>query len=317
MKNILKYFLIAIVLIIVVLAIFGALIFENIREKNSDDSENFKIVEQGLGDLCSDEKSCISFCLNSRARCEDYCNKNNNELCDKIFHEKMTNPYRANILPEPLNENQFLPPVLENLPFSIESWNKETNLAGDIIFTKKLLLDDGNIFNDRPFLDFGFVGGRRTGPQKNIELWFFVPLNTKVHAPVDGKVEVSKIEHSNDWGVIFMSDERSPWRVDVEHVVNVSVKTGDIVKAGDIVAEASPRNSFNYEISMTELGIWDSRTRQRICPFFFLDDKIKPVYTQKLNRLASDWELFLGKDVYQQEKWIAPGCLEQNITEGE
>ncbi len=39
-----------------------------------------------LGNLCSDEKKCISFCLNNRGQCENYCKVNSkNALCPKIF----------------------------------------------------------------------------------------------------------------------------------------------------------------------------------------------------------------------------------------
>ena len=44
------------------------------------------IPSEGLGNLCSGEEECISFCLNNRGRCENYCNGNpENELCRIIF----------------------------------------------------------------------------------------------------------------------------------------------------------------------------------------------------------------------------------------
>lgn len=43
------------------------------------------IPSEGLGNLCSSEKECISFCQNNRERCEDYCRWNENELCRIIF----------------------------------------------------------------------------------------------------------------------------------------------------------------------------------------------------------------------------------------
>ena len=45
---------------------------------------------QGLGNLCSGEEECISFCLDNRAKCEDYCRENENELCSVIFPPEET-----------------------------------------------------------------------------------------------------------------------------------------------------------------------------------------------------------------------------------
>lgn len=53
----------------------------------------------------------------------------------------------------------------------------------------------------------------------------------------------------------------------------------------------------------------------KFCPFSFLEDGLEPVYAEKLERIANDWEAFIGKEVYTQENWVAPGCLFYNITE--
>ena len=108
--------------------------------------------------------------------------------------------------------------------------------------------------------------------------------------------------------------EKSEWIVSFEHVINLIVKEGDMVKAGDIVAEAAPRGTFKNEIAMVELAVWKPNG-PKFCPFLFLDDSLKPFYEEKLERLANDWEEFIGKDVYEQEKWVSPGCLLNNITE--
>jgi len=34
-----------------------------------------------LDTLCTGEEECVSFCLNNRGQCEEYCKENNNELC--------------------------------------------------------------------------------------------------------------------------------------------------------------------------------------------------------------------------------------------
>ena len=206
-------------------------------------------------------------------------------------------------------------PVLQGFGVNIDLWNKQTNLAGDLIFTKKLLFDDGRVANEKVFLDFGSKDKYRMNDIGSIEYWFYVPLKTKVRAPVGGKIQVRFFNHTQDWGVNIMQDG-SQFIVSFEHLVNLVVKDGQIVKVGDVLGDAAPRKTFNYEIAMVELAVWTGGPQIiKHCPFNFLDESLKSLYGGKLKKVASDWKEFIGKDVYQQEKWVAPGCLVESIVE--
>lgn len=206
------------------------------------------------------------------------------------------------------------PPVLKNLGFAIESLDKKTGQAGDLIFTKQLLYDDGRVSNDKVFIDFGSTD--KYNPEgAYIEYWFFVPLVTKARAPADGVAKVVFFEHTQDWGINIHSKE-SGWIVSFEHVVNVVVRDGDMIRAGDIVGDAAPRGTFKNEIAMTELAVWKvGNGIYKYCPFDFLEDSLKPVYEEKLRILAAEWEEFIDKDIYKQEDWVSPGCLVHKIAE--
>ena len=205
--------------------------------------------------------------------------------------------------------------ILKNLGLDIEPLNKETKLAGNLIFTKSLIYDDGHISGDKVFVDFGIKDKYRLDSIGNVEYWFHVPLNTKVRAPVDGVVKVDYFEHTQDWGVNINSKD-SDLIVSFEHLVNLMVENGDYVTAGEFIGEAAPRNTFGDKIAMTELAVWRGGISIiKYCPFDYLDESLKPIYEEKLNRLASDWEEFIGKDVYEQEKWVSPGCLVPSIKE--
>ena len=54
-------------------------------------------INNGLGDLCSGEEECISFCQNNNGICEAYCQGKENELCLIIF------PSEGPIIPEQTN----------------------------------------------------------------------------------------------------------------------------------------------------------------------------------------------------------------------
>ncbi len=206
-------------------------------------------------------------------------------------------------------------PVLMNLGLDIEPLNKETNLAGDLIFSKSLVYDDGRVSGDRVFVDFGDKGKYYQDGIGNVEYWFHVPLNTKVKAPTDGVVKIDYFEHTEDWGVSILPKD-SDLIVSFEHLVNLMVKDGDYVAVGEFIGEAAPRNTFDDKIAMTELAVWKGgSTIMKYCPFDYLDESLKPVYQEKLNKLATEWEEFIGKDVYEQEKWVSPGCLVSSIQE--
>ncbi len=69
----------------------GAGGFLTFREKKASSSEKTALQEASspaLGNLCSGKKGCISFCLNNRGQCENYCKGKGNELCKNIFPPK-------------------------------------------------------------------------------------------------------------------------------------------------------------------------------------------------------------------------------------
>ena len=79
-------FFTAIVIVVLIAGFFGRDFIKdkiNTNDKGSDFLES--ISEGSLGDLCSGEEECISFCSKNRAKCEGYCHGNENELCRVIF----------------------------------------------------------------------------------------------------------------------------------------------------------------------------------------------------------------------------------------
>lgn len=271
----------------------------------------------GMESLCTSLESCVEFCRDNYGRCKAYCEKNPTyALCVKSFPFESGNAQtaRENIADrQPAVASTGGPPVLSNLGFDIAPWDRATNMAGDLVFTKKLLYNDGNISNDKVFMEFGHSDSSRPG-MPWVEYWFFVPLGTKVRAPAGGAARVSFFDHTKDWGVNI--EQGGGWTIGLEHLAKVFVKSGDTVNAGDIIGEAAPRSTFNNEVAMTELAVYSGGAQvEKYCPFEFLDAKLKPSYSEKLSRLARDWEEFVGKDVYLQEKWVAPGCLLEKIIE--
>ncbi len=310
------------IIIIVIGLILLALIFLSIFNKNNiindkinEGSELEAVDSSSLGNFCSGEQSCKEFCLNNRGRCESYCKRNENRLCSVIFPPTNVISEDKQVVQPSSTDNKDKPPVLKNFGFDIVPWDKRTNLAGDLIFTKDIIFEDNYIISKWVFVEFGGRGQRKSDAVgSNTEYWFFVPIETDVIAPINGIVNVGFFEHTKDWGINFRTKENSNWIVSFEHVVDVKVKDGDIVKSGDVVAKAAPR--INNKAAMTELAVWQGGKQViKYCPFNFLDDSLKPIYKKKLNQLAKDWEEFIGKNIYEEEKWVSPGCLVESIVE--
>lgn len=219
--------------------------------------------------------------------------------------------------PSPTKVIEDKPPVLKNLGINIELWNKQTNLAGNLIFTSKVLYTDANIKNEKVFAEFGEFEHVINNPGRSVEYWFFLQPGTKIHAAADGIVHVFYIEHTKDWGINISPRQGSMWFVGHEHLINLVVKEGDIVRAGDVIGDAMAHKSFGVDLGFTELAVWTGGRNgiYKYCPFDFLDESLKLMYEQKINQLAKDWEEFIGKDVYKQEEWVAPGCVLDKIKE--
>lgn len=206
-------------------------------------------------------------------------------------------------------------PVIYGLGVWIDEYKEETGAAGDILFDNDLVYDDGRVSGNKPFIDFGSKEKYFENRIGNIEYWFYVPLETKVKSPIDGRIEIVYFDHTKDYGVNIYP-ENSEYIISFEHLENLKVKSGDVVSTGHILGDAASRSTFNDEIAMTELAIWKGGERiTKFCPFDFLDESIKSLYSEKINKLALDWENFIGENVYEQEKWVSPGCLVKEIIE--
>lgn len=207
-------------------------------------------------------------------------------------------------------------PILNGFGINIDKFDSNTKKAGDLIFDKALLFDDGRVSNDKVYIDFGHKDKYFVDSIGSIELWFHVPLNTDVIAPIAGTAEVQYLEHTKDWAV-NIKPVGSNFIVSFEHVVDVPIKNGDLVTQGTLLGKAAPRTTFKNKIAMVELAVWTGGQEgiYKYCPFDFLDSTLKPTYEILLNSIAKDWESFIGKDVYDEGAWVSPGCLVDKIKE--
>lgn len=203
---------------------------------------------------------------------------------------------------------------IKHLGVNLDYYDPATKKAGDFLFT------NADVFADIIFMNYGYqIPASPDYPAKtNPQPTFFLPLGTKVHALVDGKVErVTKL-YSDDYSVMVRPQD-SELIFEMEHVVNTKVKEGDTVKAGDIVAEVSPFGSQSKDgLGLFEIGVLKGgNPPYHLCPFDYLDDLIKDDLSKKITAFQKSWEEFKGNSsLYDEAKVVIPGCLTLDPVEG-
>lgn len=185
----------------------------------------------------------------------------------------------------------------------------------DFKFTKEKLQ-----FN-RLFMGYGFYIPRgNDNPSKyNPQPTFIVPLGTPVRSLVDGVVAAIPTLWSGDYSIQVTTDGKmQKWIYETEHVRNPTVKVGDRVKAGQIIAEVGsfgggdPPGFGSVEIGILRGG----QNPDHVCPFAYIDDSIKDKTFIKMRDLFKSWEEYVGDKTLYDESLTIPGCLTLDSIEG-
>lgn len=203
-------------------------------------------------------------------------------------------------------------PLIKHVGFNLDEFNEETQSAGDIKFTETEL---GRF--DAPIIDFGLtVPESSASPEKvNPQPTFYLPLGTKVRSLIDGVVVKVEEIYSGDFTIHIAQTKSSLFIFETEHVINPTVKVGDMVNAGDIIAEVSDyevQNSPGYGV--LEIGILMPGDRYiHICPFKYLDESIKEKTYNDLNSVYKAWNKYRNVSFYTEDLKV-PGCISEEAV---
>lgn len=240
---------------------------------------------------------------------------------DRIANKSKQNPNSA---PQTSNKSSQSDssgsdtPTIKNLPIELGKYDPTTGMAGDLKFAK-WKMEPGGL--DAIFLEYGrkivnsiSPGEGRLNPQPT----FIAPLGTKVRSIVDGTVyDVPKL-YSNDYSIMVQGKDQSII-FETEHIINPQVKKGDIVKAGQVIAEVSDYDSHNLNgLGLVEMGVLlPGNPPQHACTFDYLDPAVKDDISKKLTQLMDDWESFVGdKNIFDQANQPIVGCATNAKVEG-
>lgn len=202
---------------------------------------------------------------------------------------------------------------IKHLGVNLDYYDPATGKAGDFVFTKE------DMSFNMLFMNYGYlIPASSAGPAKNQpQPTFILPMGTKVHALVDGEVFDVPQLYSGDYSVSVMGEGGLIF--ETEHVINVIVKKGDKVKAGDVVAEVSDYDAKNWAgMGLVEIGVLKGgSTPTHLCPFDYLDDSIKDDTLEKITALQKSWEEYRGdSSIYDESKIVVPGCEMRDPIEG-
>lgn len=222
------------------------------------------------------------------------------------------------------NSSKDQPAPLKNIGFNFDNYDPATKKAGDFLFTSELktILSSDPIYQKQVWRDYGIQDNRspNDATKRNVQPTFYLPLGTKILAPIDGVVTKVETLYSNDYTIWFADSKNSTWSYETEHVKNVLVKVGDTVTAGQVVAEVSDydtRNTPGY--GLVEIGLFHPINNEPThwCPFQYLDSSVKDEINTKISSLYKGWEEFMGDtSIYDEASYPIPGCATLEASKG-
>ncbi len=215
---------------------------------------------------------------------------------------------------------QESPVKIKSLGIELDYFDPATGKAGDLVFMKDAF-QEGSV--DQIFMEYGYViaGNSATNYQSkaNPQPTFILPVGTKVRSLIDGVVEDVPKLYSGDYSVMVKGNG-SDLIFETEHVMNVVVKKGDSVKAGQVVAEVSDYDAKNFggKYSLLDIGVLKGgNPPQHVCLSDYLDDSIKDETLKKITAIKKSWEEFRGEpDAYDESAVVTPGCVSREPIDG-
>ena len=281
-------------------------------EKTTTKQVNNKtpFFENGLGPLCSSD-TCRQFCRDNPFTCEAYCvSRPQNKYCQQHFsfvydiNSSIGHPlmkltefrnYNYTFTNGKLDQEE---PKIENIGITIDYYNKQTNKAGDFVFHTFTYPWNTEIYNQKIFYDFGETALKTNGSiEQAPEVTYIVPLSTKVLATTDGIITHIKQQQEGDMEFAITKPESPLWVFGYDHAINLIVKEGDSVVAGQVLGEVSGYSSKWLRgdgYGVVEISIANTTTAFIAhCPFMYLDESVKQEYLDKIKALYASWDCLL------------------------
>ncbi len=144
-----------------------------------------------------------------------------------------------------------------------------------------------------------------------------VKADTKVIAAMDGTITFIKEQaESKDSEVFLQTKENSIWIIGYDHLVDLKVKKGDTVKAGDVLGMPAVQNNGLYRFEM-QINKEVGGVTTYHCPVSLLDPAVKASVEADLTTTLNAWEAVLKQDLYNQSSLSPMGCTKPVLEASE
>lgn len=181
----------------------------------------------------------------------------------------------------------------------------------DILYTKYAVSE----YASKGLKGFYVFGDKLSGGRINPNFEFSsVKPGSKVVSAVDGVVAFIKEQpESKDYEVFVQLPNNTVWTIGYDHLVNLSVKKDEVVKAGTVLGEPAVQNNglhrFEIQVNKDENG-----TTTHVCPSTLLASTVKDKVLGDLTAMQNTWESSTGLDLYSIDAQKPVGCLKQSLT---
>lgn len=140
---------------------------------------------------------------------------------------------------------------------------------------------------------------------------------TKVVSAIDGVVAFIKEQaETGDSEVFIQSKEGSIWTIGYDHISNLQVKKGDLVKAGDVIGDPTVQGNgalrFEIQVNRDEAG-----DTTHICPSNLLSGDVRDKLLEDLSVMQQQWNSTTGLSLYNLQDQNPVGCIKQTMTVAE
>lgn len=194
----------------------------------------------------------------------------------------------------------------------IELQNFGIATLSDVVVTKDALRE----FKDKGLKGFYVFGDALPGGRQNPNFEFAsLQPTTEVIAAIDGVVVNIKEQTEvgvTDNEVFIQPKEGSAWTVGYDHLVNIKVKRGDSVKAGDVLGNPAPQNNgaYRFELQINK----DTASTTHICPSTIVAATVKEKLLGELKTMLEAWEQQTGFELYDIAAQKPIGCIQPTLT---
>jgi hypothetical protein len=157
--------------------------------------------------------------------------------------------------------------------------------------------------------------GNRVNP--NFE-FASLKADAKVISSIDGVVTfVREQPETKDYEVFIQPKEGSVWTIGYDHLVNLTVAKGDVVKAGAELGTPAVQNNglyrFEVQVNKDVAGV-----TTHYCPSVLLGESFKATVLADLEKTQTAWEnVKLQSTLYDTTKQNPSGCLKPTMSVAE